>query len=90
MSNSDSGLVTVEITAKDRNGLVYDISGVLSEFNIPILHHEARVCSNKRYGMISKSRLDVKIESQNQWNMVMRRIKRIKGIINVNLSLLEK
>ncbi len=38
--------VSIEIILKDRNGLVYEITKIMSELNVDILHHEARVYNN--------------------------------------------
>jgi (p)ppGpp synthase/HD superfamily hydrolase len=78
-----NGFVKIEVVAKDRNGLIYDIVGTMYRLQIDILRHEARVCGNKEQGMISKSRYDIVVKNEEQLAMLRQRLHRIKGIISV-------
>lgn len=75
---------SIEIIAKDRNGLVHEITGIISELNIAILHHEARVYKNKNKGMVSDFKVDVKADNHNQIEILIRRLNKIKSVISVH------
>lgn len=74
---------TLEIIAKDRTGLVNEITGIISELNISILHHRARVFNHKHKGMISEFKVDIKAENFEQIGLLIHRLNRMKGIISV-------
>jgi (p)ppGpp synthase/HD superfamily hydrolase len=84
-SKPDSASVTISITAKDRNGLVHEIAGTVSQLDIAILHHEARVYNNRNKGLVSESTFTVGADSEIKIDTLINRLKKIKGVINVNL-----
>ncbi|MDE5770516.1 MAG: hypothetical protein K2I06_02640 [Ruminococcus sp.] len=77
-------LVSIEVITKDRNGLVHEITGIISKLNIAILNHKARVYNNKNKGMLSDFKVVVKAESHSQIETLIYRLNKIKGVISVN------
>ncbi|MDE5582754.1 MAG: hypothetical protein K2K89_12185 [Ruminococcus sp.] len=76
--------VSIEVITKDRKGLVYEITGIISELNIAILNHKARVYNNKNKGMVSDFKVVVKAESHRHIETLIHRLNKIKGVISVN------
>lgn len=80
-------LASIEVITKDRKGLVYEITGIISELNIAILNHKAKVYNNKNKGMVSDFKVVVKAENHRQIETLIHRLNKIKGVISVNYSL---
>lgn len=75
--------ISLEIIAKDRNGLLHEIAKKITELDIAIVHHEARVCDNKNKGMVSKSRMEIHVKDHEQLEILIRGLMKIKGVIRV-------
>ncbi len=81
--NNTSQLQTsFEVVATDRVGLVYDISAVLMEARIPIIHSASRVLKNGNALFEST----IQISSTEQLKNLFDKIKKIKGVISVERS----
>ena len=81
--NSLSQLQTsFEVVATDRVGLVYDISAVLMEARIPIVHSSSRVLKNGNALFEST----IVISSTEQLRTLFDKIRKIKGVISVDRS----
>jgi len=81
--NSNTQLQTsFEVTATDRVGLVYDISAVLLEARVPIVHSSSRVLKNGNALFEST----VIISSTEQLNNLFEKLRKIKGVISVERS----
>ena len=78
--NSDSQLQTsFEVTAVDRMGLVYDISAVLMEARVPIVHSSSRVLKNGN----ALFEGTIVISSTEQLRNLFEKLRKIKGVISV-------
>lgn len=77
------GYATIEILSKDRTGLVSEITGIMSDLNITILQHNARVYNHRHKGMVSDFKVHVKADSPEQIELLIRRLSKIKGVISV-------
>ena len=75
--------VAVEVLTKDRNGLVYEITGIIADLNITILNHRAKVYNNRNKGMVSDFQVVVKADSYNKIEILVHRLNKIKGVISV-------
>lgn len=71
---------SLEVIATDRVGLVFDITAVLSEARIPIIHSSSRVLKNGN----AYFEAAIKILNKSQFNAICDRIKKIKGVISVD------
>ena len=81
--NSNTQLQTsFEVVATDRVGLVYDISAVLMEARIPIVHSSSRVLKNGNALFEST----IVISSTEQLKNLFDKIRRISGVISVDRS----
>ncbi len=81
--NSNSQLQTsFEVTAVDRVGLVYDISAVLLEARVPIVHSASRILKNGNAIFEST----IVISSTEQLKNLFEKLRRIKGVITVERS----
>lgn len=81
--NSTSQLQTsFEVVATDRVGLVYDISAVLMEARIPIIHSSSRVLKNGN----ALFECTIMISSTEQLKNLFEKIKKIKGVISADRS----
>ena len=81
--NSNTQLQTsFEVTAIDRVGLVYDISAVLLEARVPIVHSASRVLKNGNALFEST----IVISSTEQLNNLFEKLRKIKGVISVERS----
>lgn len=81
--NSDSQLQTsFEVTAFDRMGLVHDISAVLLEARVPIVHSASRVLKNGNALFEST----IIISSTEQLKNLFEKLRKIKGVITVDRS----
>ena len=81
--NNTSQLQTsFEVVATDRVGLVYDISAILMEARIPIIHSASRVLKNGNALFEST----IQISSTEQLKNLFDKIKKIKGVISVERS----
>ena len=78
--SSDTALQTnIEVIANDRVGLVYDISAILTEARIPIVHSSSHILKNGN-AVFDAS---IRIVNKSQLTAVFDRIRRIKGVISV-------
>ena len=78
--NSDTQLQTsFEVTAIDRVGLVYDISAVLLEARVPIVHSASRVLKNGN----ALFEATIVISSTEQLKSLFDKLRKIKGVISV-------
>lgn len=81
--NSNSQLQTsFEVTATDRVGLVHDISAVLLEARVPIVHSASRVLKNGNALFEST----IVISSTEQLKNLFDKLRKIKGVISVDRS----
>lgn len=71
-----------EVVATDRVGLVYDISAVLLEARVPIVHSASRVLKNGNALFEST----IVISSTEQLKNLFDKIRKIKGVISVDRS----
>lgn len=71
-----------EVIATDRVGLVFDISAVLMEARIPIVHSSSRVLKNGNALFEST----IVISSTEQLKTLFDKIRKIKGVISVDRS----
>ncbi len=77
---SDTAMQTnIEVVAVDRVGLVYDISAILTEARIPIVHSSSRILKNGN-AIFDAS---IKIVNKSQLTAVFDRIRKIKGVLSV-------
>jgi GTP pyrophosphokinase len=78
--SSDTQLQTsFEVTAVDRVGLVYDISAVLLEARVPIVHSASRVLKNGN----ALFEGTIVISSTEQLKNLFEKLRKIKGVISV-------
>lgn len=71
-----------QVTAVDRVGLVYDISAILLEARVPIVHSASRVMKNGDAFFEST----IIISSTEQLKNLFEKLRRIKGVISVERS----
>ncbi len=77
---SDTAMQTnIEVIAHDRVGMVYDISAILTEARIPIIHSSSHILKNGN-GVFSAS---IRIVNKSQLTAVFESIRKIKGVISV-------
>lgn len=78
--NADTAMQTsIEVVATDRVGLVYDISAVLMESRIPIVHSSSRTLKNGN-AVFDAS---IRIVNKSQLDSAFDHICRIKGVLSV-------
>ena len=70
---------SIEVVAQDRVGLVYDISAVLMEARIPIIHSSSRNLKNGN-AIFDAS---IKIVNKSQLTAIFDRIRKIRGVLSV-------
>ncbi|MBR7039035.1 MAG: bifunctional (p)ppGpp synthetase/guanosine-3',5'-bis(diphosphate) 3'-pyrophosphohydrolase [Oscillospiraceae bacterium] len=70
---------SIEVIATDRVGLVYDITAILMESRIPIIHSSSRVLKNGN-AIFDAS---IRIVNTAQLTSTFDRIRRVKGVISV-------
>lgn len=81
--NSSAQLQTsFEVTAVDRVGLVFDISSVLNDARVPIVHSSSRVLKNGNALFEST----ILVSGTEQVKTLFEKIRRIKGVISVDRS----
>lgn len=81
--NSNSQFQTsFEVIASDRVGLVYDISAILVESRVPIVHSASRVLKNGN----ALCELTIVISSMDQLKNLFEKIKKVKDVISVERS----
>lgn len=84
--NSDSQLQTsIMVTAIDRVGLVYDISAILMEARVPIIHSASRLLKNKN----ALFEATIIIAGTEQLKNLFEKLRRIKGVISVERATLQ-
>lgn len=84
--NSDSQLQTsIMVTATDRVGLVYDISAILTEARVPIVHSASRILKNQN----ALFEATIIIAGTEQLKNLFEKLKRIKGVISVERATLQ-
>ncbi|MBE6849288.1 MAG: bifunctional (p)ppGpp synthetase/guanosine-3',5'-bis(diphosphate) 3'-pyrophosphohydrolase [Ruminococcus sp.] len=78
--SSDTAMQTnIEVVAHDRVGLVYDISAILTEARIPIMHSSSHILRNGN-AVFDAS---IRIVNKSQLTAVFESIRKIKGVISV-------
>ncbi len=78
--NQEAAMQTsIEVIASDRVGLVYDITAILMESRIPIIHSSSRVLKNGN-AVFDAS---IRIISKSQLTSTFERIRKIKGVLSV-------
>ena len=70
---------SIEVIATDRVGLVYDITAILMESRIPIIHSSSRILKNGN-AVFDAS---IRIISKSQLTSTFERISKIKGVLSV-------
>ena len=81
--NSDTQMQTgFEVIAVDRVGLVYDITAVLLDARVPIVHSASRVLKNGN----AMFEATVIISSTEQLNHLFEKLRKIKGVFSVDRS----
>ncbi len=77
---SDTAMQTgIEVVAVDRLGLVFDISAILTEARIPIVHSSSRILKNGN-AIFDAS---IRIVNKSQLTAVFDRIRKVKGVLSV-------
>ena len=76
--------IVIKILARDRTGLIYEITKIISDLNIGILNHSARTYNDRHRGMVSECNLIVCPENEDITVLAKRRLRKIKGVISVN------
>lgn len=71
-----------DVTSTDRVGLVYDISSVLMEARVPIVHSASRVLKNGN----ALFECTIVINSTEQLKNLFEKIRKIKGVLSVERS----
>lgn len=71
---------SIEVTATDRVGLVFDITAVLTEARVPIIHSSSRILKNGN-AVFDAS---IVIAGADQLRILLDKIKKIKGVISVD------
>ncbi|MCR5718177.1 MAG: bifunctional (p)ppGpp synthetase/guanosine-3',5'-bis(diphosphate) 3'-pyrophosphohydrolase [Oscillospiraceae bacterium] len=78
--SSDTAMQTsIEVIATDRVGLVYDITAILMESRIPIIHSSSRILKNGN-AVFDAS---IRIINKSQLTSTFDRIRKIKGVLSV-------
>ena len=78
--SSDAAMQTsIEVIATDRVGLVYDITAILMESRIPIIHSSSRILKNGN-AVFDAS---IRIINKSQLTSTFDRIRKIKGVLSV-------
>ena len=70
---------SIEVIATDRVGLVYDITAILMESRIPIIHSSSRILKNGN-AVFDAS---IRIVNKSQLTSTFERIRKIKGVLSV-------
>lgn len=73
---------SIEVIALDRVGLVYDISAILTEARVPIIHSSSRKLKNGN----ALFEATITIVSKDQLNHLFDKLRRIKNVISVERS----
>ncbi len=84
-SEKENRNISLEVLAKDRKGLVNEITMIISSMNISILRHNARVYNHMNKGKVSQFKADVEIVNEQQIEMLISRLRKIKGNISVDV-----
>ncbi len=69
----------IEITATDRMGLVYDITGILMQAKIPILHSTSRILKNGN----ALFEATITIAGTDQLKNLLDKLRKLEGVITV-------
>ncbi len=73
---------SIEVVATDRVGLVFDITAVLTEARIPIIHSSSRNLKNGN----AIFEASIRIVSKSQLTSTFDRLRRVKGVLSVERS----
>ena len=77
---SDAAMQTsIEVVAQDRVGLVYDITAILMESRIPIIHSSSRILKNGN-AVFDAS---IRIVNKSQLTSTFDRIRKVRGVLSV-------
>ena len=74
-----SGQSRITVVANDRVGLVYDITAIVTEARMPIVHSSARIMKNGD----ALFECTVSVSGKEQLEKLLERIKKVKGVISV-------
>lgn len=77
-------LAPVIITARDRSGLIHDIAAVISEVGVNMTSVSSHIASNREQAVIT---VTLEIENLDQMQNVLKRLERVKGVLNVERDL---
>ncbi len=78
--NSDTAMQTsIEVVAQDRVGLVFDITAILTEARVPIIHSSSRILKNGN----AVFEATIKIVNKSQLTAMFDRIRKVKGVMSV-------
>ncbi len=69
----------LQITAEDRNGMLVDVSKVLSDEGVPIRNMNARTTNNHE----SVINITIEIKNSNQLNVITKKLNNIMGVYEV-------
>ena len=78
-SEQTSLQTSIEVTALDRVGLVYDITAILTEARIPIVHSSSRNLKNGN----ALFEATITIASTEQLNNLFEKLRRVKNVVSV-------
>ena len=78
--NSDAAMQTsIEIVAQDRVGLMFDISAILTEARVPIIHSSSRLLKNGN----AVFEATIRIVNKSQLTAMFDRMRKVKGVMTV-------
>ncbi len=78
--NSDAAMQTsIEIVAQDRVGLMFDISAILTEARVPIIHSSSRILKNGN----AVFEATIRIVNKSQLTAMFDRMRKVKGVMTV-------
>ncbi len=81
--NSDTAMQTsFEVVATDRVGLVFDITAIMTEARVPIIHSQSRILKNGN----AMFEATIKIVNKSQLTAMFDRMRRVKGVMSVERS----
>lgn len=72
-------VVSIEVTAADRPGLLHEVTRIFSEFGANIADAGIKTVAQK-----AKGKFMIEIYNRNQLKQILRRLQRIKGVENVS------
>lgn len=82
-SKESNDLISITIISKDRIGLINEYTSIISDLDINILNHNAKVINNRNNGMVSVFKVDILFDEDEKVKILRHRLSKIKGIISV-------